>query len=148
MMLSDHFSLAEFTKSQTAIRKGIKNEPKEKEIENMRLLCENILEPIRENYGLPFTLNSGFRSLGLNTEIGSSPTSQHVTGQAADFEIPTISNKDIAHWIRDNLDYDQLLLEFYKEGDPSSGWVHCSYVGSANRKQAKKFDGRTWESLT
>ena len=148
MMLSDHFSLAEFTKSQTAIRKGIKNEPKEKEIENMRLLCENILEPIRENYGLPFTLNSGFRSLGLNTEIGSSPTSQHVTGQAADFEIPTISNKDIAHWIRDNLDYDQLLLEFYKEGDPSSGWVHCSYVGFENRKQAKTFDGSTWSSLT
>ena len=148
MMLSDHFSLAEFTKSQTAIRKGIKNEPKEEAIENMRLLCENILEPIRENYGLPFTLNSGFRSLGLNTEIGSSPTSQHVTGQAADFEIPTISNKDIAHWIRDNLDYDQLLLEFYKEGDPSSGWVHCSYVGFENRKQAKMFDGSTWSSLT
>ena len=147
-MLSDHFSLAEFTKSQTAIRKGIKNEPKEKEIENMRLLCENILEPIRENYGLPFTLNSGFRSLGLNKEIGSSPTSQHVTGQAADFEIPTISNKDIAHWIRDSLDYDQLLLEFYKEGDPSSGWVHCSYVGFENRKQAKTFDGSTWSSLT
>ena len=148
MMLSDHFSLAEFTKSQTAIRKGIKNEPNEEAIENMRLLCENILEPIRENYGLPFTLNSGFRSLGLNTEIGSSPTSQHVTGQAADFEIPTISNKDIAHWIRDNLDYDQLLLEFYKEGDPSSGWVHCSYVGFENRKQAKTFDGSTWSSLT
>lgn len=147
-MLSDHFSLAEFTKSQTAIRKGIKNEPNEEAIENMRLLCENILEPIRENYGLPFTLNSGFRSLGLNTEIGSSPTSQHVTGQAADFEIPTISNKDIAHWIRDNLDYDQLLLEFYKEGDPSSGWVHCSYVGFENRKQAKTFDGSTWSSLT
>ena len=148
MMLSDHFSLAEFTKSQTAIRKGIKNEPKEKEIENMRLLCESILEPVRENYGLPFTLNSGFRSLGLNTEIGSSPTSQHVTGQAADFEIPTISNKDIAHWVMDNLDYDQLLLEFYKEGDPSSGWVHCSYVGFENRKQAKPFDGSTWSSLT
>jgi zinc D-Ala-D-Ala carboxypeptidase len=148
MMLSDHFSLAEFTKSQTAIRKGIKNEPNEEAIENMRLLCENILEPVRAYYGLPFTLNSGFRSLGLNTEIGSSPTSQHVTGQAADFEIPTISNKDIAHWIRDNLDYDQLLLEFYKEGDPSSGWVHCSYVGFENRKQAKTFDGSTWSSLT
>jgi len=148
MMLSDHFSLAEFTKSQTAIRKGIKNEPKEEAIENMRLLCENILEPVRAYYGLPFTLNSGFRSLGLNTEIGSSPTSQHVTGQAADFEIPTISNKDIAHWIRDSLDYDQLLLEFYKEGDPSSGWVHCSYVGFENRKQAKTFDGSTWSSLT
>ena len=147
MMLSDHFSLAEFTKSQTAIRKGIKNDPNDAAIENMRLLCENILEPVRQHYDIPFTLNSGFRCLALNEAVGSSSRSQHVTGQAADFEIPTIANKDLAHWIVDNLDYDQVLLEFYKEGDPSSGWVHCSYDNGNNRKQAKKFDGRTWETL-
>ena len=147
MMLSDHFSLAEFTKSQTAIRKGIKNDPNDAAIENMRLLCENILEPVRQHYAIPFTLNSGFRCLALNEAVGSSSRSQHVTGQAADFEIPTIANKDLAHWIMDNLDYDQVLLEFYKEGDPSSGWVHCSYDNGNNRKQAKKFDGRTWETL-
>ena len=147
MMLSDHFSLAEFTKSQTAIRKGIKNDPNDAAIENMRLVCENILEPVRQHYDIPFTLNSGFRCLALNEAVGSSPRSQHVTGQAADFEIPTIANKDLAHWIMDNLDYDQVLLEFYKEGDPSSGWVHCSYDNGNNRKQAKKFDGRTWETL-
>jgi len=146
-MLSDHFSLAEFTKSQTAIRKGIKNDPNDAAIENIRLLCENILEPVREHYDIPFTLNSGFRCLALNEAVGSSSRSQHVTGQAADFEIPTIANKDLAHWIMDNLDYDQVLLEFYKEGDPSSGWVHCSYNNGENRKQAKKFDGRTWETL-
>ena len=147
MMLSDHFSLAEFTKSQTAIRKGIKNDPNDAAIENMRLLCENILEPVRQHYDIPFTLNSGFRCLALNEAVGSSSRAQHVTGQAADFEIPTIANKDLAHWIMDNLDYDQVLLEFYKEGDPSSGWVHCSYDNGNNRKQAKKFDGRTWETL-
>jgi len=147
MMLSDHFSLAEFTKSQTAIRKGIKNDPNDAAVENMRLLCENILEPVRQHYDIPFTLNSGFRCLALNEAVGSSSRSQHVTGQAADFEIPTIANKDLAHWIMDNLDYDQVLLEFYKEGDPSSGWVHCSYDNGNNRKQAKKFDGRTWETL-
>ena len=147
MMLSDHFSLAEFTKSQTAIRKGIKNDPNDAAIENMRLLCENILEPVRQHYDIPFTLNSGFRCLALNEAVGSSSKSQHVTGQAADFEIPTIANKDLAHWLMDNLDYDQVLLEFYKEGDPSSGWVHCSYDNGNNRKQAKKFDGRTWETL-
>jgi uncharacterized protein YcbK (DUF882 family) len=147
MMLSDHFSLAEFTKSQTAIRKGIKNDPNDAAIENMRLLCENILEPVRQHYDIPFTLNSGFRCLALNEAVGSSSRSQHVTGQAADFEVPTIANKDLAHWIMDNLDYDQVLLEFYKEGDPSSGWVHCSYDNGNNRKQAKKFDGRTWETL-
>ena len=146
-MLSDHFSLAEFTKSQTAIRKGIKNDPNDAAIENMRLVCENILEPVRQHYDIPFTLNSGFRCLALNEAVGSSSRSQHVTGQAADFEIPTIANKDLAHWIMDNLDYDQVLLEFYKEGDPSSGWVHCSYDNGNNRKQAKKFDGRTWETL-
>ena len=146
-MLSDHFSLAEFTKSQTAIRKGIKNDPNDAAIENMRLLCENILEPVRQHYDIPFTLNSGFRCLALNEAVGSSSRSQHVTGQAADFEIPTIANKNLAHWIMDNLDYDQVLLEFYKEGDPSSGWVHCSYDNGNNRKQAKKFDGRTWETL-
>ena len=147
MMLSDHFSLAEFTKSQTAIRKGIKNDPNDAAIENMRLLCENILEPVRQHYDIPYKLNSGFRCLALNEAVGSSSRSQHVTGQAADFEIPTIANKDLAHWIMDNLDYDQVLLEFYKEGDPSSGWVHCSYDNGNNRKQAKKFDGRTWETL-
>ena len=146
-MLSDHFSLAEFTKSQTAIRKGIKNDPNDAAIENMRLLCENILEPVRQHFDIPFTRNSGFRCLALNEAVGSSSRSQHVTGQAADFEIPTIANKDLAHWIMDNLDYDQVLLEFYKEGDPSSGWVHCSYDNGNNRKQAKKFDGRTWETL-
>ena len=146
-MLSDHFSLAEFTKSQTAIRKGIKNDPNDAAIENMRLLCENILEPVRQHYDIPFTLNSGFRCLALNEAVGSSSRSQHVTGQAADFEVPTIANKDLAHWIMDNLVYDQVLLEFYKEGDPSSGWVHCSYDNGNNRKQAKKFDGRTWETL-
>tara|TARA_R100001129_G_scaffold147167_2_gene108615 strand:- start:3128 stop:3571 length:444 start_codon:yes stop_codon:yes gene_type:complete len=147
MMLSDHFSLAEFTKSQTAIRKGIKNDPNDAAIENMRLVCENILEPVRQHYDIPFTLNSGFRCLALNEAVGSSSKSQHVTGQAADFEVPTIANKDLAYWIMDNLDYDQVLLEFYKEGDPSSGWVHCSYDNGNNRKQAKKFDGRTWETL-
>ena len=122
MMLSDHFSLAEFTKSQTAIRKGIKNDPNDAAIENMRLLCENILEPVRQHYDIPFTLNSGFRCLALNEAVGSSPRSQHVTGQAADFEVPTIANKDLAYWIMDNLDYDQVLLEFYYDRD----WeTHC-----------------------
>lgn len=148
MMLSDHFSLAEFTKSQTAIRRGIKNVPKDDAIENMRLLCENVLEPVRDNYGIPFTLNSGFRSYELNEAVGSSSRSQHVTGHAADFEIPTVANKTLARWIKDNLEYDQVLLEFYKADDPSSGWVHCSYVESENRQQAKQFDGRSWTPLT
>ena len=126
MKLSDHFSLSELTKSSTAERQGIANDPSEAEIENLILVCDNILEPVRNHYGIPFIPNSGFRCLELNRAIGSSDKSQHTMGKAVDFEVPGISNKDVALWVQENCDYDQLILEFYKEGQPSSGWVHCS----------------------
>ena len=146
--LSTHFSLKELTRSDTAVRKGIKNDPNEKEIENLRTVCEKILEPVRVHYGIPFTPSSGFRCLQLNKEIGSSNKSQHINGQAVDFEVPGVPNMELAMWIREHLDYDQLLLEFYKEDIPDSGWVHCSYVGDRNRKESKRFDGRTWSPLS
>ena len=136
------------TRSDTAVRKGIKNDPNEKEIENLRTVCEKILEPVRVHYGIPFTPSSGFRCLQLNKEIGSSNKSQHINGQAVDFEVPGVPNMELAMWIREHLDYDQLLLEFYKEDIPDSGWVHCSYVGDRNRKESKRFDGRTWSPLS
>ena len=145
--LSTHFSLKELTRSQTAERKGIKNTPNDGEIENLKTLCENILEPVREYYGIPFTPSSGFRSFDLNKAVGSSSKSQHITGQAVDFEIPGVPNMELALWIKEHLDYDQLLLEFYKESIPDSGWIHCSYVEQGNRKESKRFDGRTWSSL-
>jgi|TARA_R100000306_G_scaffold60475_1_gene60617 zinc D-Ala-D-Ala carboxypeptidase len=146
--LSTHFSLKELTRSQTAERKGIKNHPNDREIENLKLVCENILEPVREHYGIPFTPSSGFRSFELNKAIGSSSKSQHITGKAVDFEIPGVPNMEVALWIKEHLDYDQLLLEFYKEKIPDSGWVHCSYVGQENRKESKRFDGRKWSPLS
>ena len=109
MMLSEHFSLSELTKSETATRKGIENTPNGTEIENLILLCENILEPVREHYGIPFVPNSGYRGLDLNREIGSSDGSQHVTGNAVDFEVPGIDNKDVALWVMENCDFDQRL---------------------------------------
>ena len=145
--LSTHFSLKELTRSQTAERKGIKNTPNDGEIENLKTLCENILEPVREHYGIPFTPSSGFRSFDLNKAVGSSSKSQHITGQAVDFEIPGVPNMELALWIKEHLDYDQLLLEFYKESIPDSGWIHCSYVEQGNRKESKRFDERTWSSL-
>jgi zinc D-Ala-D-Ala carboxypeptidase len=81
----------------------------------------------------------GFRCAELNIEIGSSINSQHCADNnsaAADFEIPGVDNKVLAQWIRDNLIWDQIILEFYKEGEPSSGWVHCSYSSDLNRKQS------------
>ena len=148
MMLSKHFSLSELTKSDTAIRKGIDNTPNDQEVENLILLCNEILEPVREHYGIPFAPNSGFRCLDLNRAIGSSDKSQHVSGKAVDFEISGLDNKEVALWVMDNCDFDQLILEFYKEGEPSSGWVHCSYdVDKEHRKSARIFDGRTWTAL-
>ena len=147
-MLSKHFSLSELTKSDTAIRKGIDNTPNDQEVENLILLCNEILEPVREHYGIPFAPNSGFRCLDLNRAIGSSDKSQHVSGKAVDFEISGLDNKEVALWVMENCDFDQLILEFYKEGEPSSGWVHCSYdVDKEHRKSARIFDGRTWTAL-
>ena len=148
MMLSKHLSLSELTKSDTAIRKGIDNTPNDQEVENLILLCNEILEPVREHYGIPFAPNSGFRCLDLNRAIGSSDKSQHVSGKAVDFEISGLDNKEVALWVMENCDFDQLILEFYKEGEPSSGWVHCSYdVDKEHRKSARIFDGRTWTAL-
>ena len=148
MQLSDHFTLSELTKSSTAERLGIANEPGSTEVENLIMVCDQILEPVRNHYGIAFAPNSGFRCLDLNRAIGSSDKSQHVTGQAVDFEVPGIDNKDVALWVVDNCQFDQLILEFYKEGEPSSGWVHCSYtIDGDNRKSARVFDGKTWSAL-
>ena len=145
MLLSENFSLNEFTKSDTAVRKGIDNTPNDVHLENMKALCENVLQKVRSHFGKSVRITSGYRSPELCEAIGSSSKSQHAKGQAADFEITGIDNKDLAIWIRDNVDFDQLILEFYTEGDPNSGWVHCSYSDD-NRKQvlsAKKTDTGT-----
>ena len=149
MRLSENFSLWELTKSQTAERKGISNVPGEEEIKNLTALCKNVLQAVRSYYRVPIKPSSGYRCLALNNAIGSSPTSQHITGQAVDFEVPWVDNKVVARWIKNNLTYDQLILEYYKEGQPKSGWVHMSYVEPVvkNRKQARVYDGATWKPL-
>ena len=132
MKLSENFNLAEFTKSQTAIRKGIKNKPGRKEIHNLKLLCKNILQPLRDSFGLVI-INSGYRSPELNKAIGGSIHSQHCLGQAADIEIPEINNLDLACDIQEAGNFDQLILEYHDEEEPSSGWVHISYKQKGNR---------------
>ena len=110
MQLSDNFSLNEFTKSDTAVRKGIDNTPNDVHLENMKALCENVLQKVRSHFGKSVRITSGYRSPELCEAIGSSSRSQHAKGQAADFEITGIDNKDLAIWIRDNVDFDQLIL--------------------------------------
>jgi zinc D-Ala-D-Ala carboxypeptidase len=135
MKLTQHFSLEEMTKSQTASRKGIDNTAPPEVVENLKLLCENVLEYVRVRFGKPITVNSGYRGPKLNKAIGGAKNSQHMTGQAADIEIAGIDNKVLFNWIKDNMEFDQLILEYYKEGIPDSGWVHVSWNSSGNRKQ-------------
>ena len=146
MKLSKNFSLNEMTRSQTATRKGIANTPSSSHESALILLCENILQPIREHFGKPVRITSGYRSPELCIAIGSSVISQHAKGQAADFEITGISNQVLAEYIDDNLNYDQLILEFWNKSDPNSGWVHCSFNNKVqNRKQflrAYRKDGK------
>jgi hypothetical protein len=145
MNLSKSFTLNELTKSQEATRLGIDNTPNEEHIENLKILCEKILQPIRDFYGMPVSVSSGYRSAALCEAVGSSSKSQHTKGQAADFEIFGVANKDLADFVVKNLDYDQCILEFWNENEPNSGWVHCSFNVSGNRKQflkAEKLNGR------
>ena len=135
MKLSANFELAELTKSQVAERKGIPNNPSPDQIDNLKSLCINVLQPIRSEFDKPVIISSGFRSAELCINIGSKPTSQHAEGKAADLEIPGVDNMELAMWIRNNLNFDQLILEFYKDGEPNSGWVHVSWNGDNNRNQ-------------
>jgi hypothetical protein len=137
MKLTTNFSLAELTASQTAARKGISNNPTAGQIDALKKLCESILQPIRNHYDAPVIVSSGYRSPELSIAIGSTINSQHCKGEAADIQVSGIDNKKLAEYIKNNLDFDQLILEFYKEEEgPHSGWVHVSYVGKGNRKQS------------
>ncbi len=145
MNLSRNFTLSELIKSDTAIRRGINNNPNAEQIEKLKELCENILQPVRDHFGR-VKITSGYRSPELCVAIGSSVNSQHARAEAADFEVMGTDNAELADWINQNLDYDQLILEFYTPGEPNSGWIHCSYTPEQPRKQflhAYKSEGKT-----
>jgi len=143
MQLSKHFKLIEFTKSMTAIRKGISNEAGSGEIKNLTDLCYGILEPVRAKFEKPVIITSGYRSEELCEAIGSKKTSQHAKGQAVDFEIAGVSNLAVALWLSNNCDFDQLILEFWT-GEANSGWIHASFSEGSNRKQVLTFDGKSY----
>ena len=143
--LSTNFTLQEFTKSQTALRQGIDNTPDDEHLENAKELFENIVQQVRDNFGVT-VINSGYRGPALNEAVGGSATSQHCKGEAVDIECPGTPTYDVAKWIEENLEFDQLILEFYTPGIPDSGWVHVSYNTEDNRKSvltAMKENGKT-----
>ena len=127
MQLSKNFNLVELTKSQTAERKGIPNSPSPDHQENLRLLCERVLQPVRDHFNHVVSVSSGYRSAALSQAIGSSPDSQHTKGMAVDFEIYGTPNNEVFNWIKNNLMYDQMILEFWNTDEPNSGWVHVAY---------------------
>ncbi len=146
MNLTQNFTLHEMTKSETALRFSMANDPSETEIENLRVLCENVLQKVRDYYGMGVKVNSGYRHPLVNAKVGGSATSDHCKGFAADIEIPGIANADLAKWIEDHCEFTQLILEFYTLGIPDSGWVHVSYNPSDLKKQtltATKRGGQT-----
>ena len=143
--LSDNFTLQEFTKSQTALRQGIDNTPSESHLDAAQHLFQNVVQKVRDNFGVT-VINSGYRGPALNEAVGGSSKSQHCKGEAVDIECPGTPNYDVAKWISDNLDFDQLILEFYTPGIPDSGWVHVSYKTEGNRQSiltAMKKNGKT-----
>ena len=135
MKLSKNFSLIELTRSQTADRKGIANNPNEDQIDKLQNLCEMVLQPVRDHFKQVVSVSSGFRSPELCVAIGSSVNSQHAKGEAADFEITGVPNKQLADYIYKHLDFDQLILEYHNPEEANSGWVHCSYKNTNNRKE-------------
>ena len=145
MRLSANFTLQEFTKSQTATRQGLDNTPNEQHLASAKVLFENVVQKVRDHFGVT-VINSGYRGPALNEAVGGSTKSQHCKGEAVDIECPGTPNYDVANWIKENLEFDQLILEFYTPGIPDSGWVHVSYKSEGNRKHvltAMKENGKT-----
>ena len=142
--------MAEFTKSQTAERKGIDNTPQGEHLEAAKALFENVVQKVRDHFG-PTVINSGYRCPELNEAVGGSATSQHCHGEAADIEVPGVANSDLANWIVDNTDFDQVILEFYTPGIPDSGWVHVSYKADGSNRgkpmTASRVNGKTVYSV-
>ena len=147
MRISKHISYKEATQSQTATRKGISNDPDAYQLQNMQLLAEKVFEPLREHFGVPIAINSFFRSQKLNKAIGGAAGSQHTQGRAIDIDdtLGGVSNKQMFDYIKNHLDFDQLIWEFGDNNNPA--WVHISYVSeSENRRRvlkASKKNGKT-----
>ena len=138
MQISQNFTLKEMMQSQTALRNNLDNTPNDLQTQNIEELVKNILQPLRDYYQAPIKVTSGFRSPALCELIGSSQNSQHCAnnGAACDFEIPGYDNKQVASHIKNNFEFDQLILEYYDSSDINSCWIHCSYKSGANRKES------------
>jgi len=150
-MISEHISYKEGTRSTTAIRRGISNNPDNEQLANMELLAEKVFEPLREWVGGPIKINSFFRSPELNKAIGGSTKSQHCHGQAIDIDdtYGKVANSEMYHYVKSNLDFDQMIWEFGDDDNPD--WVHISYVSEEDNRRrclkAERKNGKTTYSI-
>ena len=140
MNLSDNFTIEETSHSDYAKKHGIDNTLPSIYYDNAALVARHILEPIRERFGA-FSPQSWYRGVSLNKAVGGSAKSEHCTASAVDFEVPGYSNLEVALWCRDNLIYNQLILEKHNPKDPTAGWVHCSFIKGINKQQAMRYNG-------
>jgi len=139
MNLSRHFTLAELTVTKSKYL----NIPNQQQILALEALCDNVLEKIREHYRLPVIINSGFRSPEVNSAAGGSPTSQHLRGEAADIEVPTVPNADVWNFIASLPSFDQVIAEYLSKTDGKAGWIHVSYrADGKNRKDMRSCIGK------
>ncbi len=136
MNLTRSFSLAEMCKSQIALNRGLDNTPSPFIVDNLKMLCEKVLQPIRDHFNLPVTVVSGYRSANVNRAVGGQYNSQHLLGKAADIEIVGVHNADIWRFIYGSMDFDQVIAEHLEQDDPTAGWIHVSYSLAKNRKEA------------
>jgi zinc D-Ala-D-Ala carboxypeptidase len=144
-MLSEHLDLFTLCQSETAERLGIHNMPHSNEvIENLRALCLNVLNPAIVHFDLPLFVTSGYRCRRLNDEVGGLPDSQHLIGQAADVMMGGIRNDELALWLIDNAEFDEVILEKFDPRCREFGWVHVSFTKGRNRKRVTTFDGSTY----
>jgi len=141
MRLTPNFALSEFIESPTAKNLNIPNNPTVKIVDNLTMLCVNILEPVRTRFKSSVFIISGYRCPELNKEVGGAKDSQHLTGMAADIRVGGIRNVDVWHYIHDMLQFDQLIAERLREDEGAAGWIHVSY-SPILRKQALSFDGK------
>jgi len=147
MKISEHLSLKEVTKSNTATRRGIDNSPTMEHLDNLKIVAEKIFEPLRNHFGVPIGISSGYRSYALNKAVRGSKTSHHCKGMALDIDadiFDNLTNKEIFDYIRENLEFTQLIWEFGTDEEPN--WVHAAYETGNLKKQvlqAKKVNGET-----
>ena len=148
MKISQNLNLSELTRSDSAKRNGIDNTPTAEHLENFKLLAEKVFEPIRAHFKVPIHISSGYRSKALNDFIKGSASSQHCQGEAIDIDMDGsssgVTNKMVFDFIKEKVDFDQLIAEFPENSNPA--WVHVSYTKKGNRKQilvAKRISGAT-----